>query len=284
MISDDKRSFKYRSLSAAMRCLEEGSLYFAAPSQLNDMLEVQYEHASSKTSAQIMQEVVDDVVFKREGTISKVTNGVSKPLIAAIEKENQLLKTFTNQMGIFSTSPCPNNQAMWAYYADNSTGVCFELEWSDSVIKEHQLVITSVLYSDAERIISRAELFRACMLRLLEENPNADTEEIKRLSLSEGFRRRWGIECAAMPASIKHNDWKHEQEIRVLAPKAGAKNILSRVLKRVHLAKIGGKDWREVAMLLYTKYPEVEVLKWDFHHGKITKSVMPMQCQRVRIK
>jgi|SRR5690554_798425 len=284
MIGDDKRSFKYRSLSTAMRCLEEGSLYFAAPSQLNDMLEVQYEYASSKISAQIMQEAVDDVVFKRGGTVSNVTNEVSEQLIAVIENEDQLLKAFTNQMGIFSTSPCPNNQAMWAYYADNSTGVCFELEWSDSVIKEHQLVIVNVQYSNAERIISRAEIFKTCLLRLLEEKPNADTEEIRRLSLSESFRRRWGVECAAVSASIKHNDWKHEKEVRVLAPRAGVKNILSRVLKRVHFAKIGGKDWSEVAMLLYTKYPEVEILKWDFHHGKITKSVMPMQYQRVRIK
>jgi len=33
--------FKYRSPSAALRCLAEGSLYFAKPSELNDTLEAQ---------------------------------------------------------------------------------------------------------------------------------------------------------------------------------------------------------------------------------------------------
>lgn len=59
--------FKYRSPAAALRCLAEGSLYFAKPSELNDTLEAKYEHATSEDFTRAMMQTYSETSQQRGG-------------------------------------------------------------------------------------------------------------------------------------------------------------------------------------------------------------------------
>src|SRR5690606_4438953 len=59
--------FKYRSSAAALRCLAEGSLYFAKPSELNDTLEATYEHATPEDFARVMTQTYSELRQQRGG-------------------------------------------------------------------------------------------------------------------------------------------------------------------------------------------------------------------------
>lgn len=53
--------FKYRSPAAALRCLAEGSLYFAKPSKLNDTLEAKYDHDTPQNFTRVMAQTYSEI-------------------------------------------------------------------------------------------------------------------------------------------------------------------------------------------------------------------------------
>lgn len=277
------RCFKYRSVASAIRCLQEGTLYFAAPDELNDTLEVKFDSAPSIDSARLFREAINEVAAKHGESHQEVMTPPTEELISIVGNEDARFQSFTKTMGIFSASKKPDDQAMWAYYADNMKGVCFELEWGKQVLDKHGLVARDVIYSDFPRLFSRATFFKNCLLQLSQENPNIDGEELRNLTLDEDYRRCWGINCASAVASIKHTDWQHEQEIRLLSAKSGAKPILAETLKRVHFVKASGEDWGECMRIIYQNYPSVEVMQWEFNHGKLSKIARPMEFKLVKI-
>lgn len=277
------RCFKYRSGASAIRCLQEGTLYFAAPDELNDTLEANFDSTSPADSARLLQKAINEVIAKHNGGRQETIAPPTDELIDIVGSEDARFQLFTKTMGIFSAAKEPDNQAMWAYYADDMKGVCFELEWSKQVLDKHGLVARDVIYSDFPRVFSRATFFKNCFLQLSQENPNIDEEELRNLTFDEDFRRCWGINCASAIASIKHTDWQHEQEIRILSAKAGAKLVLAETLRRVHFVKANGEDWGECMRLIYQNYPSVEVVQWEFSHGKLAKTAKLMKFKLVKM-
>ena len=190
-------------------------------------------------------------------------------------RENQRLQNFTEQIGIFSAARRPDHQAMWSYYANNASGVCFELRWSQDIANRHQLWVTDVEYRSTARIHNCAEDWRTVFLELARAHPEASLEELQRLSLDELALRKQGILSATRATSIKHTDWAHENEIRLFTPHGKkALPVLADVLKRVHFIRTDGDKWAEIMQLLHTCYPSVEIMQWKLQHGTATAREM----------
>lgn len=275
--------FKYRSPAAALRCLAEGSLYFAKPSKLNDTLEAKYDHDTPQNFTRVMAQTYSEISQQRGGPALELDQRGMADIAEAHARECQRLQDFTDQIGIFSAAQRPDHQAMWAYYADNASGVCFELEWSQEIVDRHQLWATDVQYHGEARVHNRAEDWRHVFLELAQEHPDASLDALHQLSLEEEVRREWGCRTATRAASIKHTDWSHEIEIRILAPKYGALPVLADVLKRVHYVRRVGDHWPDIFHLLATRYPWVELVHWQFAHGKITARPTPMEIRLIPV-
>lgn len=275
--------FKYRSLAAALRCLAEGSLYFAKPSELNDTLEAKYEHATPEGFARVMTQTYSEISQQRGGQALAFDQRGMAEMAETHARECQHLQAFTEQIGIFSAAQRPDHQAMWAYYADNASGVCFELEWNHEIAERHQLWATDVQYHGKARVHNRADDWRHVFLELAQEHPDASLEPLHQLSLEESARRKWGILTTSRAVSVKHTDWAHEREIRLLAPKAGALPVLPDVLKRVHYVRSDGDHWGAIMQLLRAYYPTVEIIHWEFSHGELSAISTPMETQLIPV-
>ena len=273
--------FKYLNGPSALRCLHEGTLYFAKPGELNDTLEAKYDHATPEDFSQVITQTYSEINQQRGGPAFQLDQQAIAYMSAANARENQRLQDLTDQIGILSAARRPDHQAMWAYYADKASGVCFELVWSHDIANRHQLWATEVQYYGAERIHNRADEWRTVFLELAAEHPKASLEELHRLSLDEVPRRKWGIRTVSRAASVKHTDWAHEQEIRLLAPKAGALPVLADVLKRVHFVRTDGEHCASIMQRLHADYPSVEIVRWQFSHGSLSTTPTPMDIRLV---
>lgn len=273
--------FKYRSPAAALRCLAEGSLYFAKPSKLNDTLEAKYDHDTPQNFTRVMAQTYSEISQQRGGPALELDQRGMADIAEAHARECQHLQAFTDQIGIFSAAQRPDHQAMWAYYADNASGVCFELEWSHEIAERHQLWATDVQYHGETRVHNRAEDWRHVFLELAQEHPDASLDALHKLSLEEEVSREWGRRTATRAASIKHTDWTHEKEIRLLAPRSGALPVLGEVLKRVHFVRTDGEHWGAIMQLLRAYYPTVETTHWQFTHGELSAIPTPMEIRLI---
>ena len=269
--------FKYRSPAAALRCLAEGSLYFAKPSKLNDTLEAKYDHATPEDFSRVMAQTYSEISQQRGGPVLDFDQRGMAEMAEAHARECQRLQAFTDQIGIFSAAQRPDHQAMWAYYADNASGVCFELEWSHEIADRHQLWATDVQYHGKARVHNRADDWRHVFLELARDHPDASLERLHQLSLDESARRKSGVLSASRAVSVKHTDWSHEREIRLLAPKPGALQVLGEVLKRVHYVRTDGEHWGAIMQLLRAYYPTVGITRWQFNHGELSAIPTPME-------
>jgi hypothetical protein len=90
--------------------------------------------------------------------------------------------------------------------------------------------------------------------------------QLQEFSLTESFRRRWGIQSVARAVSTKHADWQHEAELRLIAPRAGHIPIMSDILKRVFFIRTDFHEWGSIMMLLHRLYPKVELASLSFEH------------------
>ncbi|QJY32172.1 DUF2971 domain-containing protein [Diaphorobacter sp. JS3050] len=275
--------FKYRSPAAALRCLAEGSLYFAKPSELNDTLEAKYEHATPEDFTRAMMQTYSEIRQQRGGQALAFDQQSMAEMVEAHARECQRLQDFTDQIGIFSAAQRPDHQALWGYYADNASGVCFELEWSQEVMQLHRIRHIDVSYSEQARIHNRAQDWHHVFLEFAREHPNASLDDLRQLSLEEEVRREWGRRTATRAVSIKHTDWSHEKEIRLLAPKSGALPVLGEVLKRVHYLRTDGEHWANTMQLLVTRYPSVELVHWQFSHGELSATPTPMEIRLIPV-
>lgn len=264
--------FKYRSGDAALRCLAESTLYFAKPNELNDILEAKFDHAAHEDFGGIFERTLSEVSLHRGGPALAFDQNYLPDLVVVSSEENERFRVSCDELGIFSAARRPDHQAMWAYYAENCQGVCFELEWTPSILSKNQILAVDVTYSHEARVHNRAEDWRSVFLDLAEKNPRATVAELQELSLEEPFRRRWGILTTARAASVKHSDWAHESEIRLMAPRSGARLVLADVLKRVHFIRTDGAKWINIMQELYANYPAVELVCWTIHHGLVTSS------------
>lgn len=281
--------FKYRSTAAALRDLKAGTLYFAKPEKLNDILEAKYDDASHEDFAQVMLQTFNEISLQRGETPLLFDQDAKEAAAAAYKSECQNRKHFIQQLGVFSAAQRANHQAMWAYYADNNTGFCFELELDADVFRQHQLWATDVQYQAEARIHNSADDWRKVFLKLAAANPSASLAELKELSLEEPIRCEWRVLTASRAVSIKHTDWSQENEIRLIAPKSGAIPILANMLKRVHFILADDKHYSseqlKVIGFLRTNpdYSSVETISWKFSHGDITTVPTPIKFEAIRL-
>lgn len=269
--------YKYRTLERALESLENGSLYFAAPATLNDMLEAKFDDAEPIEFIETVESTLNSIAAERGCDPIKFDEIYIKEFSAVNLQENERFRSHIDGMGIFSAASRPSHQAMWAYYADDARGVCFELELNESIMRQHQLCAKEVEYYDKPRVLNRADFWKSLLFELVRKEPSLCLEELKERSLRRDFRARCGIAMQVAAASVKHTDWRHEDEMRILAPKAGAKPILRETLRRVHF--VGTKDprWGELVIKLATCYPGVELMQWNFHHGAFSARGIPME-------
>lgn len=251
-------------------------MYFAKPDSLNDTLESKYDSAPSKDFYSLIESVYSDISFKKTGvglSLSHIKEDQLNEMVKINTEENSRFKDFTSQVGIFSSASQLDNQAMWAYYADNNKGVCFELEWSNELVQENQIVYTNVQYTDAARILNRAEDWKVMFEKVMANNPDATLDELHKISLTEGWMKFYGILSASRAVSIKHTDWSHEDEIRLIKPKHGALPVLEDTLKRIHVITkdklVVNETEKEILKIILVKYPLVTIVRWHFDHGKI---------------
>lgn len=273
-----QRTFKYRSGSAAVRALSEGTLYFASPKELNDCLEAKFDLAPAAAFTDIFRKTILELSSKRGSPVQWSETPANAAQFRTVhDVENKRFYASCQRAGIFSTSLRPDSQPMWAYYCSDARGFCFELHWTKELLEKYGLFPVDVTYTGESRVHNRADDFRELLLLHAKANPNWTTSDIHEYSLSEDFRRRWGILTTARALSIKHADWQHEQEVRIVAARSGPRAFLQDVLKRVIFMRTDFPEWGSVMMLLSRLYPDVEVAQLSFHHTEPFVRVQEMK-------
>ncbi len=275
-------SFKYRSGRAALRGLSEGTAYFASPSELNDSLEAKFDLATTSDFVVATSKGLNELAARRGQPGNYSFNKAALQEFDTVHAaENQCFYEASQRVGIFSTASRPDNQPMWAYYCENSNGVCFELEWSDEVLTQYQLWPSSVQYSTESRIHNRAEDLCQAILSLGEQYPDWTIQQVLDFSLTDDFRSEWGIRSIARAVSVKHVDWQHEAELRVLSQRFGPVPIMQDILKRVFFVRTDFQEWGSLMMLLRKLYPKVELAQISFDHKEPFVKVNPLHFKLV---
>lgn len=276
--------FKYRSGPAALRSLSDGTAYFARPSELNDSLEAQFEPAASSQFSMTLAATLSELAKSRQEPVGFVPEeSFAAEFDLHMVQEDEHFKDACQRLGLFSSARRPDSQPMWAYYCGDSKGVCFELEWPDELLANYQLMSTEIQYSDEPRIHNRADDLRLALLALGEKYPDWTVDAIEKHSFSESFNRNWMARSMGRAVSTKHADWKHESELRMISPVAGALPILKAILKRVYFVRTDFPEWRSIMMLLHQLYPNVEVAQVQFSHKAPLVSVVPMTKKMVPV-
>lgn len=254
-------SYKYRTGPSALRCLSEGTAYFASPSELNDSLEAKFDIADAAQFARVIGKTLTELSLRR-GEPSFSYDEDSHDAYEAVDtRETERFVAGCQRVGIFSCAPRPDNQPMWAYYCGNEQGVCFHLEWPKAIVDRYHLFPTQVTYSRETRLINRADHYRQTLLELAVQNPKWSLAQIKAFSLTEQFRLNVGINGVAQAVSIKHADWQHEQEIRMLALRSGPLPLMQDILKSVIYTRTDFPEWGPIVMLLHQLYPKVQQVR-----------------------
>lgn len=277
-------SYKYRSGAAALRCLSDGGAYFASPRELNDSLEAKFDFAGTTQFIDTVANALNELAHVRGHP-----SGYSFDRTAfgefelANTTENERFHDASQKIGIFSTASRPDNQPMWAYYCDNSHGVCLELEWSTEVCEKYQLWPTTVSYTRQSRVHNRADDLRKALLEVGYQDPSWTIAQLQEFSLTESFRRRCGIQSMARAVSTKHSDWQHEAELRLIAPRADSLAIMSDILKRVYFVRTDFPEWGPIMTLLHRLYPKVELASLSFEHKEPFVTIQHLETKLVPI-
>lgn len=276
-------AFKYVNAARADQCLNDGTLYLASPEQLNDTLEARFTTASTEAYLEITEATLAEIAHQRGETPLTFDREALPQFTDVNQQENNRFQSFCEQVGICSLAKRPNHQAMWAYYGEDGNGLCLELKFSKKVLEDNQLLAGPVQYSGQPRVLNRAEDWRTSLLEMAKQHPTAPLRDLLRMSLDTPFRRRMGLRMAQRATSLKHPDWAHEDEIRLLGPK-GRKPlpILDRVLTRVHFRDI--KAVIRLAPLLVKRYPNVQLMHWTFDHGELQAHGQPMALKLIPVE
>lgn len=255
--------FKYRSSDMALKALTDGTLWFSSRETLNDTLEVTFDDAGAEEYVAVLEDFFNHQARLRGAPDYRFDRAAFAEFARVNAGENHRFREHAEQVGIFSATPNQTSRAMWHYYADAGCGYCFELRLLPETSQQHHLHCRPVVYHSGPRRHNRAEDLVRVLEALAAEHPQASIEELQHLSLEEPVRRRWGVETTARVASIKHTDWQHEQELRLLAARSGEKPLLQASLQRVWSLRGSTPDrLGEVSALLAAGYPGVTLQPW----------------------
>jgi hypothetical protein len=285
-------NYKYRTYKAALRDLQEGSVYFALHSQFhakNDWLEGKFVmETSGSTFSKAVVDGLNEIMIKR-GSLNRFGINSIPGFDNMVSNENKIFIDQINTLGIFSTSGSYLNQAMWVHYCENE-GVCFELEWNEELIAERNLKIQKVAYSDDPRIVNREIIYKNLLIELGVNNPSWSVRKILDFSLSVEFRKRWRDEFIIKCSTVKRSCWEYEDEIRILSPKSQVFSILKNILKSVYIfipkfidpnfkVEIDkSPNLREIWVQLVDKYPDVKLFGLSFDNsGQLNKEEIKLR-------
>ena len=277
-------NFKYRSGAAALRGLSDGTCYFAHAGELNDSLEAKFTPADPSSYARTLAQTLTELAAQRkEPARYEPEEENSEQLSKLIQEEDEIFAANCQRVGIFSGTKRPDNQPMWAYYCNDGRGVCFEFEWPWEVLKQFSLRPTFVYYTDQPRIHDRFEDMRAELLAVGHKHPEWATEQLHEYSQTQEFFAGWIARSMSRAVSTKHSDWAHEQELRMLSPKAGPLPILRQVLKRVYFTRTDFPEWGPIMMLLHQLYPSVEMAQVTFSHTEPLVSIRHLEAKVIPV-
>lgn len=214
--------YRYRSLISLeneIDALKNGYLYAASFDKMNDPMEAIYELGSKN-------DTVINILFP---SIPTVTN-----------KIYSLYKEMINKYGLLCFTKSNINYPMWAYYANNFSGIC--LEFDELILMKGSLQgekILPVVYSnEALPTISLAEIL------------NTNTEQASITILSRLIRKR--------------KEWRHEDEIRIVTGTIGKKYYFEDALKKVFLGpKIDPKYQKQICSIFENRPTEILIGKID---------------------
>lgn len=277
-------NFKYRSGSAALRSLSDGTLYFARPDELNDSLEAKFAPADPTSyQRRLAQTLTELAAEKNEPFKYEPEDGVAEYYAKMNQELDTTFATHCQKVGICSGTKRPSNQPLWAYYCNDSRGFCFQFEWPDDVIQKFSLRPTFVHYTSESRVHDRFEDMHAELIEAGKQNPDWSAEQIHQHFYSQNFFTRWLVRSMGRAVSNKHADWAHEEELRMLSPVAGPLPILKQILKRVYFTRTDFPEWGPVQMLLHQLYPDVELARVIFNHTEPLVHIQPMHRKLVPV-
>lgn len=213
--------FKYRSLKQALEILRENELCFSSPATFNDPFDSTFWLQNEGTKEEwedhlywidLDEETVEYMLTYELQNTGENTYKLSKNIHKNPFK-NQ--KKFKNHAHILSLSRINNNILMWSHYASNHEGVClcFKAELKDEELG---------FYFDSEFLplheVKYKEYFPKPINML-----NPDKNEFK--SFMDFL-------------TTKYDDWKYENEYRLIVPNMGQKKRLTKQYEKKSLEGI----------------------------------------------
>jgi len=193
--------FKFRVINKYLiDCLENGTLYFANPTRLNDPFDCQVdikkaaEHAISRLSGKKKQNLSN--LIKLKSLLDRIQNDIGN-------------------VGICSFSLNLVDILLWSHYADEHRGLCLMYEIPDDFFNDpkNQIIgVCAVEYGDNP--------LTDWFVRNASENIRIDLLEFT-------------IELVKKIFSIKSKPWEYEKEVRIIREKEGALSIPKEFLKQV---------------------------------------------------
>lgn len=209
--------YRYRSLEFKDReidALTNSYLYAASFDKMNDPMEAFYELGGE-------EDVIINNLF---------------PTIPLFSSEvYSLYKNYINQLGLLSFSKSNLKYPMWAYYANNFSGIC--LEFDKSVLMQGSL--------NGENIIqitySNEALPPISMLELI------------------GLSQDQVLKTILLRLTRKRKDWQHEDEVRIMTGGIGKKYYLENALKRIFLGPKIDENHKDLICSIFENRP-TEVL------------------------
>jgi len=209
--------YRYRSLEIIDReidALKNSYLYAASFDKMNDPMEAFYELGGG-------EDVIINSLFP---TI---------PLFSS--KIYSLHENYINQLGLLSFSKSNLKYPMWAYYANNFSGIC--LKFDKSVLMQGSLngeIIIPITYSNET-------LPTISMLELI------------------GPSQEQVLKTILLRLSRKRKDWQHEDEVRIMTGKIGKKYYFENALKKIFLGPKINENHKDLICSIFENRP-TEVL------------------------
>lgn len=236
--------YKYTAPENAILLLENGKLHFSSPLSFNDPYDC--HPLLVKITDEFIYNVINDSPYKyllnTEGfTKSSIYRNFVKNFSKTQVKEVQTKVLPSVKITCFSENK--NNTLMWAHYAKNHSGVCFEFDAEAMIIFLGNCIKTSDLPS---YLFLRA---------------NYDNK-----------RTNYVFGSASDPAPLlmwlktKSIEWEYEKEIRltILKWKENLLTIPPNIISRLYLgSQISGDHEKTIIQLCRTNFPSTEICKMD---------------------
>jgi len=193
--------FKFRVINKYLiDCLENGTIYFAHPSRLNDPFDCRVDikkaadHAISNLSGEKKQNLSN--LLKLRGLLDR------------IQKD-------TGNVGICSFSLILEDTLLWSHYADEHRGLCLMYEIPDEFINDPKNKIIGV-----SAVEYGHNPLTDWFIRNAPEKNNIDLLE-------------FAVELIKKVFSIKSRAWEYEKEVRIIREKEGVFSLPKGFLKQV---------------------------------------------------